>query len=185
MTQRPVLYLVACAAPPALRVRSGIEAGQDVGWDVCLILTPSSRRWLADDIPALEKLTGHPVRSEYKMPREEDVLPPADAMLVAPATSNTINKWASGISDTLALGLVTEAIGLQLPLTALPYCNNAQAAHPAFARSVEVLGDAGVTVMLGAGGFTPHPPGQGDLDAYPWAEAVGTLIPRVRGGSSS
>jgi hypothetical protein len=175
MTQLPVLYLVACAAPPALQIRSGIRAGQDAGWDVCLVLTPSSRRWLADDIGDLEKLTGHPVRSEYKMPKDEDVLPSADAMLVAPATSNTINKWANGISDTLALGLITEAIGLRLPLAALPYCNDAQAAHPAFDRSVEALRSYGVTVLLGEGGFTPHPPRRGNLDGYPWAKAVGTL----------
>jgi hypothetical protein len=35
-------------------------------------------------------------------------LPPADAIAVAPATYNTINKWAAGISDTLALGILCE-----------------------------------------------------------------------------
>ena len=65
-------------------------------------------------------------------------------MIVAPATFNTINKWAAGISDTLALGLLTEAIGKGLPLVALPFLNVAQARHPAFARSVEQLRQAGV-----------------------------------------
>jgi flavoprotein len=37
--------------------------------------------------------------------------------VVAPATFNTINKWAQGISDTLALGLLNEATGLGLPST--------------------------------------------------------------------
>ncbi len=72
------------------------------------------------DIPALEQLTGHPVRSEYKQPCEPDVLPAPDALIVAPVTCNTINKWAAGISDTLVLGLLVEAIGLKLPLVAMP-----------------------------------------------------------------
>ena len=44
-------------------------------------------------------------------------------MIVAPATFNTINKWAAGISDTLALGLLTEAIGKKIPVVALPFTN--------------------------------------------------------------
>jgi hypothetical protein len=66
-----------------------------------------------------------PIRSEYKQPDAADVLPPPDAIVVAPATFNTINKWAAGISDTLALGLLTEAIGKRLPVVALPFINAA------------------------------------------------------------
>jgi Flavoprotein len=48
-----------------------------------------------------------------------------DAIIVAPATFNTINKWAVGISDTLALGLLTEAIGRPaLGGTSLPQCGS-------------------------------------------------------------
>jgi flavoprotein len=54
------------------------------------------------------------------------VLPPPDAIVVAPATFNTINKWAAGISDTLVLGLLTEAIGKRLPVVALPFVNAAR-----------------------------------------------------------
>jgi SAM-dependent methyltransferase len=37
-------------------------------WDTCLILTPPAAGWLADDLAALAALTGHPVRSAYKLP---------------------------------------------------------------------------------------------------------------------
>jgi phosphopantothenoylcysteine decarboxylase len=57
--------------------------------------------------------------------REPDVLPPADAIIVAPATVNTINKWAAGICDTVALGILVEAIGKKLPIVALPFTNRA------------------------------------------------------------
>ncbi|WP_405882585.1 flavoprotein [Streptomyces sp. NBC_01384] len=170
-----ILYLISCAAPPAQAVATGIRKAQAVGWDVCLVLTPSAHRWLENDLHAFRELTGHPVRHQYKLPDESDVLPAPDAILVAPATLNTLTKWADGHADTLALGLVTEAIGLQLPLVALPYLNQAQAAHPALGRSVSVLRECGVTVLLGEGGFIPHVPKHGDLDAYPWDAALAAL----------
>lgn len=177
------LYLIACAAPPARHIATGIRAAQAAGWDVCLVLTPSAYRWAEEDgrgeLDELRHLTGHPVRHRYKLPSEEDVLPAPDALLVAPATFNTLNKWAAGIADTLALGLITEAIGLRTPLVALPYLNRAQAAHPALAHSVAFLREAGVTVLLddgqGAGGFRPHPPKNGDVTTYPWKLAVSAL----------
>ncbi|MEV7891532.1 flavoprotein [Streptomyces sp. NPDC002817] len=178
MTNR-TLYLIACAAPPARRLDIPIRAAQRANWDVCAILTPSAYRWATEDaegeIEDLQKLTGHPVRWQYKLPSQPDVLPPPDAILVAPLTSNTLNKWAAGASDTLALGLITEAIGLRIPTVALPHWNDAQAAHPAVPRSVETLRDAGITILLGEGGFTPHKPRHGDLDAYPWQTAVDAL----------
>jgi hypothetical protein len=146
MTSR-VLYLICCAAPPALRAEELVVRAQARGWDVCLICTPTAARWLQPKLPALANLTRHPVRSQYKLPDEPDVLPPPDAMLVAPASANTISKWALGISDTLALGLITEAIGLRLPLVALPSLSDAQAAHPAFPRYVAFLRSLGVIIL--------------------------------------
>ncbi|RKN47204.1 flavoprotein [Streptomyces hoynatensis] len=175
MTTSRVLYLVACAAPPAQRIGTGIEKAQAAGWDVCLVLTPSAARWLGAEQEELAALTGHPVRSRYKLPGQPDVLPPPEAILVAPATFNTLNKWAQGIADTLALGLVTEAIGLRLPVVALPYLNSAQAGHPALDRSVAFLRSCGVTVLLGGDGFVPHAPKNGSADTYPWEVALAAL----------
>lgn len=152
---RGVLYVVACAAPPALHVRALLDQAAERGWEVCLIATPAAAVWLADQAAGLAAATGHPVRSAYKLPGEPDVLPPPDAIVVAPATSNTINKWAAGISDNLALGIITEAIGKRLPLVALISLNEAQAAHPAFARNIRELQDAGVSVISGASDRTP------------------------------
>ncbi|WP_030019380.1 flavoprotein [Streptomyces monomycini] len=177
MTTR-TLYLIACAAPPARRLTIPVHAAQDAGWDVCVILTPTAHRWLTEDadgeIEALEQLTGHPVRWQYKLPSQPDVLPPPDAMLVAPLTNNTLAKWATAVSDTLALGLLTEGIAL-VPIVALPHFNDAQAAHPAVTRHIEFLRDAGVTVLYGEGGFTPHKPKQGNPDTYPWQAAIDAL----------
>jgi hypothetical protein len=169
---RRVLYIVSCAAPPALEIETLIGLAQAGGWDTCLVFSPRAARWREADLPKLAELTGHPVRFDYKMPWESDVLPPADAMLVCPATANTINKWALGISDELHLGLIAEAIGKQLPLVALPYLNVRQTMHPAFDTSVAVLRSVGVKVLLGDGGFVPHEPGEGKRDEYPWGAAL-------------
>ena len=74
---------------------------------MCVIATPDGTKFL--DITQLAELTGHPVRVDYKHPDEPDVLPSPDAFVIAPATFNTINKLAAGISDTLALGLIADA----------------------------------------------------------------------------
>ncbi|MGN9821916.1 flavoprotein [Streptomyces sp. SD11] len=176
------LYLIACGAPPARHISTGIRAAQAAGWDVCLILTPRAYTWAVEDaeegvdeIEEFRKLTGHPVRTDYKLPSQPDELPPSDAFLVAPATFNTLNKWAAGIADTLALGLLTEAIGLGRPIVALPSFNTAQARHPAFERSITTLREAGVNVLLGEGAYVPRPPGQGRPREFPWQLGIDAL----------
>jgi phosphopantothenoylcysteine synthetase/decarboxylase len=166
--RRGVLYLIVCGAPPARDADRLVELAQAEGWDVCVIATPSARSFI--DPVALEAATGHPVRSEYKQPEEPDVLPPPDAIVAAPATFNTINKWAAGISDTLALGLLTEAIGKRLPVVALPFVNAAQAEHPAFQASIDRLRAAGVQLLYGPDVLELHEPGTGSqrVGLFPW-----------------
>lgn len=84
--------------------------------DVCVVASPDGRGFI--DVDMLEERTGHPVRSYYKKPGTPDVLPPTDAMIAAPLTCNSMAKWAAGISDTLPLGLLVEAVGKGLPVAA-------------------------------------------------------------------
>jgi phosphopantothenoylcysteine decarboxylase len=140
-----VLYLVVCAAPPAQAVSEPIAHLQAKGWTVCVIATPRAVGWI--DIAALAGQTGHPVRKEYQGPDDSESLPRADAIAVAPATFNTVNKWVAGISDTFALGLLNEAIGLRLPIVVAPYAKASLASHPAYARSLQTLSEWGVTVL--------------------------------------
>src|SRR5258708_178040 len=143
---QPVLYWVICSAPPALDWPHAFGLLRDAGWDVCVILTPTAAGGL--NTSELEAATGHTVRSAARLRGEQDDLPPADAVLVAPATFNTINKWAAGISDTLALGLLNELLGLGRPIVTVPWPNVALARHPAFGRSISMLRDCGITVIL-------------------------------------
>lgn len=141
-----VLYLIVCAAPPAQQTPSVVSSLQANGWDVCIIATPQAARWM--NLSALETLTGHIVRTDYKLPGEADPLPKADAMLVMPATFNTTNKWAQGISDTLATSLLCEALGRGTPpVIAVPCLKMDLVRHPAFSRNVDLLRQRGVCVL--------------------------------------
>jgi hypothetical protein len=141
---------------------------------------PSRARFF--DAAAIADQTGRPGRSQYARPGAPRS-PVPDAILVAPATYNTINKWAYGISDTYALGVLAEATGLGVPIVVLPFVNTALASRAPFRRSVESLRAEGVAVLLGPDGFQPHPPrtGEGLIGSYPWYlgldEAERMLVP--------
>ncbi|HET8682312.1 MAG TPA: flavoprotein [Micromonosporaceae bacterium] len=176
-----VLYAIACGSPVARNVGKLVGLAQADGWEVCLIASPDGRKFLNTSSLAVQ--TGHPVQSVYKQPGEPELLPPADAIVVAPATVNTINKWAVGIADTLPLGLLVEGQGKGLPIVAMPYTNSAMAAHPAFRESVEKLRGWGVTVLYGDDVIKLHPPGTSEqhLDGFPWHLAVAALPRRCTG----
>ncbi len=159
--------MIACAAPPARDVGRLVAAAQAEGWTACLLVTPSAVRFM--DVAKLARLTGYPVRSEYKNPDEPDVLPPPDAIIVAPATVNTINKWAAGICDTLALGILVESFGLKLPVVAVPWTNPAHAAHPVFAQSLARLASWGVRVLA------ERAAGEAEVSDFPWEHALAAV----------
>jgi len=162
------LYVIACAASAASDVGKLITLAQLEEWDTCLLTTPSAVRFI--DVPAMEELTGHPVRSQYKDPGTPDVLPEADAIIVAPATVNTINKWGAGICDNLVLGILVEGIGKKLPIVAIPFTNYAHAAHPAFSENLAKLASWGVHVLYGENVFPMPEPGTGSehTERFPW-----------------
>ncbi|GAA2425656.1 flavoprotein [Actinomadura vinacea] len=168
---RRILNIVVCAAGPAADVGELVILAQRRGWDVQLIATPSSQDFI--DVAALEGQTGHPVRSQYRKPGDPRA-PLADAIIVAPATYNTINKWAHGVSDTYALGVLAEAPGLGTPIVVLPFVNTALAGRHAFKHSVSTLRSEGIRILLGPGEFEPHKPRSGDdrQDVFPWNLAV-------------
>ncbi|MEU4228924.1 flavoprotein [Nonomuraea sp. NPDC026600] len=175
-----VLYVIVCAAGPAGDVSRLVSMAQREGWIVQIIATPAALAFI--DRPALERQTGRPVLSQYRRP-DEPKAPRADAIIVAPATYNTVNKFAQGIADTYALGLLAEAPGLGIPVVVMPFVNSGLAARAPFVRSIDELRAEGVRVVFGPGQFeTPAPssgdgPGSGDdlIDAYPWKRALAEL----------
>ncbi|MGW2375926.1 MULTISPECIES: flavoprotein [Kitasatospora] len=142
--RKPVLYVVVCAAGVAGGVGELISAAQGRGWDVGVVATPLAMGFI--DVEAIEAQTGYPIRSAWRKPGDPRPLPDPDAIVVSPATFNTINKWAAGISDTLALGILCESYGWGIPVAAQPCLSSAQAAHPAHEESLARLRRMGVRI---------------------------------------
>jgi hypothetical protein len=174
--RRRVLYLIVCAAGPASDVHRLVAAAQVRDWDVHLIPTDAARTHFLD-APALEGLTGHPLRGTYRTNGDTSRLPPAEAVIVAPATYNTINKWAAGIADTYPLSLLAELTGAAVPIAVLPFVNSALATNRVFTRSIDELRHSGVQVLYGPGAFQPHPPRTGaqKISGFPWHLALDAL----------
>ncbi len=126
-----------CAAPPVQDWQAAARQLQEDGWDLHAIPTQTAASWL--DLGSLAAVTGHAVRTRPRLPHETDELPPADAVLVAPATFNTVNQWAAGINDTLPLGALNELLGLNVPIVVAMYCKAALATHPAYRPNIRRL----------------------------------------------
>lgn len=168
-----VLYVVVCAAGPASEVGTLVNSAQAAGWDVYLFATPAALEFL--DLSALETQAGRPVRSSYRgNGRPRGTTPHADAIIVAPASFNTINKLAAGIADNYVLTMLAEGIGIGVPVVVLPFINSALADRAPLQAAVARLRSEGVRVLLGPGQFEPHPPGhgRGRIAAFPWLRAL-------------
>jgi hypothetical protein len=166
-----VLSVVVCAAAPAAQVGVLVADAVARGWAVQVIATPSARPFF--NAAKIEKLTLGPVRSEYSAPGVPRSKIP-EAIIVAPATFNTINQWALGISDTYALGVLAEQTGLEIPIVVIPFVSAALAARPPFERSVKALRAEGVSILLGPGGIEPHPvhTEAEHIASFPWLVAL-------------
>jgi len=162
---------VVCAAGPAVEIAIFVKLAIDRRWTVQVVATPAALEFF--DQAAIEALTGSPVRSQYSAPGSPRSRIP-DAITVAPATYNTINKWAQGISDTYALGVLAEQTGLGVPIVVLPFVNAALASRAPFQQSVKSLRAEGVSILLGPGAIEPHEPHTGGslIDSYPWHLAL-------------
>lgn len=167
--QRGILYVITCAARSTepMYIQDLVKLVQAASWDVYVIATPQATKFI--NIPLLEKLTGHPIQVEYRHPDEDRLLPKANAIIVVPTTFNTLNKWALGITDTLAVGILCEYLGLGLPIIAIP-CVPLQtlARHPAFSKSIALLKECGVTVLYEPETYPP-------MNNVPWEVVLHSL----------
>ncbi|MFI5794470.1 flavoprotein [Streptomyces sp. NPDC051677] len=164
--QPPFLYVVVCAAGIAADVGRLITAAQEREWHVGVIATPLAMNGFFDTA-AVEAQTGRPIRCAWRRPGDPRPFPEPDAVVVAPATFNTINKWAAGIADTLALGTLCEVSGLGIPIGVLPCVNDFLAGHPAYQDSLIRL--RGMGVRFG------HPYGGAEGEGFGWERALDLL----------
>jgi len=164
------LCIVVTGATPSRDVGKLVNTTQALGWKVRVISTPDGLLFINTD--ELAEQTRASVRSIQRKPHEpRDQL--ADAVIVAPATSNTICKLGHGVTDTYAHSFVSEAIGAGIPVIILPSVKACLANRLPFKRSVEILRDEGVVVLLDA-----EAPDAGG--PYPWGHAVEALANHPR-----
>lgn len=137
---------------------------------VAVTLTPSAGRWLDDngDAARIAAATGLPVRSAARLPHEARPHPPADVLVVAPATANSVAKIALGIADNQALTVVNESLGV-IPAVIFPRVNAAHARHPMWPQHLQTLRDAGVRLVYGEDVWPLHEPRTAPGRPLPWA----------------
>jgi phosphopantothenoylcysteine synthetase/decarboxylase len=108
----PAITVIVCGAPLAARVPDVLSHLLSQGWRPAVVATPAAAGWLDSD--AVEALTGGPPRTAFRtsaQPKPD----PAAAVLMCPATFNTLNKAAMGAADSYALAQLCEALGSGLP----------------------------------------------------------------------
>lgn len=161
-----MLYLVISGAPAPEGIPELVGMLHSAGWRVVVFATPAGVRFA--DTRELEKVTGQPVRSEYREPGTGTPVPPADVVLACPLTFNSVNKFAHGHADNFAISLLCEMAGYGVPVVAVPHCKPQLATHPAFPASLETLRGMGVRVL-----FDPDAPYERRLP--PWREVIAAL----------
>lgn len=135
----------------AYLVRLLIKAGVDVQ----VVMTPDATHFISP--LTLSTLSGKPVLIEYFDGKtglwnsHVHLAIEADLILVAPASANTIGKFAQGLSDNLLTAIYLSA---RSPVFIAPAMDLDMWAHPATKKNIDTLIDYGHIVI---------PPGSGEL----------------------
>ena len=135
---------------------------------IAVVVTGAPLAARTSDLVSVLDAAGHqvtvcPTAAAHSWARVDDRWLPSgrvrpDALVVAPATFNTLNKWAAGLNDTPALNILNDALGLGTRTLAIPMVADRLAAHPAWTKTLDVLVGAGVQLLdPTTGGLTPRP----------------------------
>lgn len=151
---------------------------------VNVIMTVSAQRFVG--AATFQALTGRPVLDDMWTLPEDGVVghvslgQHADAVIIAPATANTIARLAAGICDDL---LTTTVLASAAPLLIAPAMNPLMYAHPATQANITLLRQRGATVLEPAYGRMAEPVvGRGRLPEVPVIEGeLRALLGRTSG----
>jgi phosphopantothenoylcysteine decarboxylase/phosphopantothenate--cysteine ligase len=122
--------------------------------DVHVVMTANATRFVG--AMTFEALSRHPVFvDQFALGDEGDIrhislADTADLLLVAPATANTIGKFARGIADDALSTLYTAT---KAPTMMAPAMNVNMFSHPAVVENMEILRRRGVTIVEPGAGY--------------------------------
>jgi phosphopantothenoylcysteine decarboxylase/phosphopantothenate--cysteine ligase len=132
----------------AYLARRLVEAGADVR----VIMTAAGTEFLGS--ATMAGITGHPVTTDFSV--SEDSVSPhtdlarwADLIVIAPATTATIARLATGLSDDVLVATVTATTA---PVVVAPAMHTEMWEYPATQRNIRLLSDDGVIVVGPASG---------------------------------
>ena len=170
-----VLYVVVTGAGATRQVPTLLlPRAIGRGWDVRVLATEQAASAFPAAMAQIEEVTGRPVRTGFHTTVGYS-LPDPDAVVVAPATYNTLTKWALGVADTYVLTRLAEQVGRHVPIVAAPYVHTRFAAHPTYEGSLATLEEWGVRLVIGPS--EPHEPGAVEPDDFPWAQILDAVTP--------
>jgi phosphopantothenoylcysteine decarboxylase/phosphopantothenate--cysteine ligase len=178
------IVLGVCGSIAAYKVAQLARDLALAGASVDVILTEAAERFVG--AATFQALTGRPVLSDMWDLPEDGVVGHvslgmgADAVVIAPATANTIARIAAGLSDDL---LTTTLLATTAPVLLAPAMNPAMLANPATQANLATLQTRGFTVMEpGEGRMAEHVSGKGRLPEPAELEgAIRALIGRASG----
>jgi phosphopantothenoylcysteine decarboxylase len=133
---------VVCGAPLASRAHDIADNIVRAGWTVEAVVTPDARKWI--DAGALTAVVDGRVHVEHRPVGTARRPERPDAVVIAPATFNTVNKLATGIADTYAHAMLCEVLGEGVPILAVPMVATRLWSHPAWRSHLSLLTEAGV-----------------------------------------
>lgn len=113
------------------------------GAEVSAYMTPSALSFVGKS--SLEWGTGNEVITELSGKAEHLCF--HDAVLVAPATLNTINKVFTGIADSPVTTLIASALGAKVPVFIAPTMHESLYNNPFFQKNLKTAKDYGVRVI--------------------------------------
>lgn len=133
----------------AMLVRALVRAGADVR----VLMTPLAKEFITP--LTMATLSKHPILVEFFNPENGEwnshvsLGEWADALVIAPATANTMAKMASGTADNL---LLTTYLSARCPVFVAPAMDLDMYAHPATQANIALLRERGVAIIEPAEG---------------------------------
>lgn len=116
------------------------------GAEVRVVMSPSATRLLAPQL--FHWASGNEVVTELSGRIEHVELAQwADAVVIAPATANTLGKIAHAIDDTPVTSVVSVALGLRKPVVVVPAMHLSMYEHAGVRQNLERLRSMGVEVV--------------------------------------